>query len=590
MNPLLKNLQIHINNDFEFERLADFVRLSEFDWTSVVEAIATNYGKQFGIPTEVTVDDETITTYPQALPPEFPGTNTSLKKTIYVRKLAELVKTWFPQQALLVDLEKSLSDEIWTEVCEVLLDADWEDFSLSNTDLDEFLKENADISISEESTEKIKLLQRLFHLTDSAIAIAYLIKEGFDSAYKIASMDEDLFVARYGNGIGKPEDAKQIHRLAENYVVEATLNIQAYASDSSTEDDETLPSLPRTVSASAKLAAPKRAPSSNIASERTATRDTVNWAKLFGKINYAKTTEGQSVLSASAYYIDLLKFLKKSGAYNAFTRRRPDYLNLELTKANAEIPMPTIDLGIELLEALVAGPVSANTGFAYPVANNNPKDSKAEELRAEPLPFDYAIGNTTIEKAALQKLAQSVYPISLPLNLDREKAKKILSNLSLHFYNIAETAGITTRELRLDSTQRALMDTDSLPDTSVWELWGLEQYGNKILMPNKVDYVNGSYLNVLCQVSVLLQRSGLTIQDLDVILADSRFNGIRYKPESSEIYQLANIDGYRLVGKESTSFSWDTFFKRFAFDKRHNFLARFHGNTQSVLPQGTNAH
>ena len=164
-----------INNDFEFERLADFVRLSESDWTSVVEAIATNYGKQFGIPTEVTVDDETITTYPQALPPEFPGTNTSLKKTIYVRKLAELVKTWFPQQALLVDLEKSLSDEIWTEVCEVLLDADWEDFSLSNTDLDEFLKENADISISEESTEKIKLLQRLFHLTDSAIAIAYFV-------------------------------------------------------------------------------------------------------------------------------------------------------------------------------------------------------------------------------------------------------------------------------------------------------------------------------------------------------------------------------------------------------------------------------
>lgn len=581
---------------FEFERLADFVRLSESDWTSVVEAIATNYGKQFGIPTEVTVDDETIMTYPQALPPEFPGTNTSLKKTIYVRKLAELIKTWFPQQALLVDLEKKFDDLIasataqteendentgesvsvehdteftnlmqdWKYVCLILQGADWEKFSLSNTDLIEFLEANADISISVDSKKKIQQLQRLFHLTNSAIAIAYLIKEGFDSAYKIASMDEDLFVARYGNGIGKTEDAKQIHRLAENYVVEATLNIQAYASDSSTEDDETLPSLPRTVSASAKLSAPKKTSSTNIASERTATRETVNWTKLFGKINYARATDGQSVLSASAYYIDLLKFLKKSGAYNAFTRRRPDYLNLELTKANAEIPMPTIDLGIELLEALVAGPISASTGFAYPVANNNPKDSKAEELRAEPLPFDYAIGNTTIEKAALQKLTQSVYPISLPLSLDREKAKKILSNLSLHFYNIAESAGITTRELRLDSTQRALIDTDSLPSTSVWELWGLEQYGNKILMPNKVDYVDGSYLNVLCQVSVLLQRSGLTIQDLNVIFADSRFSGVQYKPDSSEIYQLANIDGYRLVSKESTSFSWDSFFKRLA--------------------------
>ena len=583
-------------NDFEFERLADFVRLSESDWVSVVEAVATNYGKQFGIPTEVTVDDETITTYPQALPPEFPGTNTSLKKTIYVRKLAELIKTWFPQQALLVDLEKKFDDFIasataqieetdenagesvsveldtefvnlmqdWKDVCLILQGADWEDFSLSNTDLGEFLKANTDISVSDDSKKKIQQLQRLFHLTDSAIAIVFLVKEGFDSAYKIASMDEDLFVARYGNGIGKTEDAKQIHRLAENYVVEATLNIQAYASDSSTEDDETLPSLPRTVSASVKLAAPKRASSTNIASERTATRDTVNWAKLFGKINYAKATEGQSVLSASAYYIDLLKFLKKSGAYNAFTKRRPDYLNLELTKANAEIPMPTIDLGIELLEALVAGPVSASTGFAYPVANNNPKGSTAEELRAEPLSFDYAIGDTTIEKAALQKLSQSVYPISLPLNLDREKVRKILSNLSLHFYDIAESAGITTRELRLDSTQRDLISTTPLTEIPTWEMWGLNQSGNRVLMPNKNDYIAGSYINVLCNLSIFLQRSGLTIQDLNVILEDSHFHEVKYKAKDSEYYQLANIDGYQFVGRNTEFSGWADFFKKIA--------------------------
>ena len=560
-----------INNDFEFERLADFVRLSESDWTSVVEAIATNYGKQFGIPTEVTVDDETITTYPQALPPEFPGTNTSLKKTIYVRKLAELVKTWFPQQALLVDLEKSLSDEIWTEVCEVLLDADWEDFSLSNTDLDEFLKENADISISEESTEKIKLLQRLFHLTDSAIAIAYLIKEGFDSAYKIASMDEDLFVARYGNGIGKTEDAKQIHRLAENYVVEATLNIQAYASDSSTEDDETLPSLPRTVSASAKLAAPKRASSSNIASERTATRDTVNWAKLFGKINYAKATEGQSILSASAYYIDLLKFLKKSSAYKSFVMRRSDYLDLQLTKANAEIPMPTIDLGIELLECLVAGPVE-NNGFAYPIANNNSSDASAEKLRAEPCPFGETIdveeNGTTVGKKiadlALVKLSESVYPIQLPANFNREKAKKILANLSLHFYDIASIAGADLRELRLDSMQRELISSFPLTEIPTWKLWGLDQTNNRILMPNKVDYVDGGYIDVLCNLSVFLQRSGLTIQDLNVILLDGHFDQVQYKPKDSEYYQLANIDGYHFVARESNFSGWDEFFKKMA--------------------------
>ena len=585
-----------IKNDFEFGRLADFFRLSESDWASVVEAVASNYGKQFGMPTEVTVDDETVTTYPQVLPPEFPGTNTSLKKTIYVRKLAKLIKAWFPQQALLVDLEKKFGDfsvfaseqteetdentgksvsvepdtestnlmQDWKDVCLILQGADWENFSLSNTDLNEFLEANTDISISDDSKKKIQQLQRLFHLTDSAIAIAYLVKEGFDSAYKIASMDEELFVARHGNGLGKTEDAKQIHRLAENYVVEATLNIQAYASDSLTEDDETLPSLPRAVSDSAKLAPPKKASSTNMASERTALRDTVNWAKLFGKINYARATEGQSVLSASAYYIDLLKFLKKSDAYHAFAKRRPDYLNLELTKANAEIPMPTIDLGIELLEALVAGPVNASTGFAYPVANNNPKDSSAEELRAEPLAFDSAIGDTTIEKAALQKLSQSIYPLSLPLNLDREKARKILSNLSLHFYDIAESAGITTRELRLDSTQRDLISTTPLTKIPTWEMWGLNQSGNRVLMPNKNDYITGSYINVLCNLSIFLQRSGLTIQDLNVILEDSRFCEVKYKAKNFEYYQLANIDGYQFVGRETGFSGWAEFFKKVA--------------------------
>ena len=442
----------YTKGNFNFKRFADFVKFTESDWSDIVDAIADNYGLQFGTPKTETVDGTSVITYPQCLPPEFPGTDTELKKVIYVRKLLELIKTWFPQQALFVDLEKKFDDAIilaertsitdetteetvliepdetlidllesWKSLCITLQDSDWDEFSLSNSDLDEFLKQNTELSVSEGNQKLIKQLQRLFHLTDSATAIAYLVEEGFDSAYKIASIDEDSFVAQYGGGLGKTEDAKQIHRLAENYIVEATLNIQAYASDSSTESEDTLPSLPRTVSSRMRLAAPKNRNITNTANERTATRDTVNWAKLFGKINYAKATEGQSILSASAYYIDLLKFLKKSSAYKSFVMRRPDYLDLQLTKANAEIPMPTIDLGIELLECLVAGPVD-NNGFAYPIANNNSSDASAEKLRAEPCPFGETIdveeNGTTVGKKiadlALVKLSESIYPIQLP--------------------------------------------------------------------------------------------------------------------------------------------------------------------------------
>ena len=591
----------YTKGNFNFKRFADFVKFAESDWSDIVDAIADNYGMQFGTPKTETVDGTPVVTYPPCLPPEFPGTNTELKKVIYVRKLLELIKTWFPQQALFVDLEKKfdaamtsaterteITDETtgetitvepdenlidllenWKIICAALQDSDWDEFSLSNSDLDEFLKQNTELSVSEGNQKLIKQLQRLFHLTDSATAIAYLVEEGFDSAYKIASIDEDSFVAQYGNGIGKTEDAQQIHRLAENYVVEATLNIQAYASDSSTESEDTLPSLPRTVSSRMRLAAPKNRNITNIANERTATRDTVNWAKLFGKINYAKATEGQSILSASAYYVDLLKFLKKSSAYGSFTMRRPDYLDLQLTKANAEISMPTIDLGIELLECLVAGPVE-NNGFAYPIANNNPSGASAEKLRAEPCPFNETIdveeNGTTVEKKiadlALARLSESVYPIQLPVNFNREKAKKILANLSLHFYDIASIARADLRELRLDSMQRELITTFPLTEISTWNLWGLDRTNNRVLMPNKVDYVNGGYIDVLRNLSVFLQRSGLTIQDLNVILLDGHFDQVQYKPKDSEYYQLANIDGYRFVARESSFSDWDGFFKK----------------------------
>ncbi|SHH74605.1 hypothetical protein SAMN05720761_12440 [Fibrobacter sp. UWCM] len=592
----------YTKGNFNFKRFADFVKFTESDWSGIVNAIADNYGMQFGTPKTETVDGTPVVTYPQCLPPEFPGTNTELKKVIYVRKLLELIKKWFPQQTLFVDLEKKFGDAIilaertsitdeateetvlvepdgnlinllenWKSLCLTLQDSDWDEFSLSNSDLDEFLKQNTELSVSEGNQKLIKQLQRLFHLTDSATAIAYLVEEGFDSAYKIASIDEDSFVAQYGGGLGKTEDAKQIHRLAENYIVEATLNIQAYASDSSTESEDTLPSLPRTVSSRMRLAAPKNRNITNTANERTATRDTVNWAKLFGKINYAKATEGQSILSASAYYIDLLKFLKKSSAYKSFVMRRPDYLDLQLTKANAEIPMPTIDLGIELLECLVAGPVE-NNGFAYPIANNNSSDASAEKLRAEPCPFGETIdveeNGTTVGKKiadlALVKLSESVYPIQLPANFNREKAKKILANLSLHFYDIASIAGADLRELRLDSMQRELISSFPLTEIPTWKLWGLDQTNNRILMPNKVDYVDGGYIDVLCNLSVFLQRSGLTIQDLNVILLDGHFDQVQYKPKDSEYYQLANIDGYHFVARESNFSGWDEFFKKMA--------------------------
>lgn len=456
-------------------------------------------------------------------------------------------------------------------------------------------------------------LQRLYHLTESAEAITYLINHGFRSAYQISTLSENDFVARHGNGLGKVSEARRIHRLAQNYMAEASLNIQAYVTstveepvdeDFSDEDDEflvpqneqngqeiqneTLRALPRALPKARILKASKSTASTNTARIREATRDTINWAGLFGNVNFTRATQGQSILSASAYYIDLLKFLKKSSAYSMFVGRRPDYLDLQLTKANAEIPMPTIDLGIELLECLVDEDLDRGRK-ARLVANNNPDGVTAAELRAEPIEFKTKIGSS-IDTAACNLLATKIYPFQLPANFSRDKAKKILSNLSLHFYDIAETLELNgndayaCRELRLDFNQRCLVDllsTDAEKQDALaqfnslyntWDLWGLKERANSVLYPDKNYTSAGTYIGILRRVAIFMQRTGFTIQDLNKILANENFSDVCYRSKDPELYQLSNINGYEFAGKTTVvnkkeveiPVDWESFFRKMA--------------------------
>ncbi len=352
--------------------------------------------------------------------------------------------------------------------------------------------------------------------------------------------------------------------------------------------NETLQVLPRPLSKTRVLATSKSAVNTNTAKIREATHDTINWVGLFGNINFTRATQGQSILSASAYYIDLLKFLKKSSAYRVFVARRPDYLDLQLTKANAEIPMPTIDLGIELLESLVAGALDPSEK-AKPIANNNPNDITAAELRAEPLEFINAQGES-IDEAAAVLLANSIYPFQLPANFSRDKAKKIFSNLSLHFYDIAEALELNgngtnaCRELRLDFKQRCLVDLlnadaekqEALSQFnslySSWDLWGLKEQSNSVLSPDKNYTSAGTYIGILRRVAIFMQRTGFTIQDLNEILANENFKDVCCRPKDSKLYQLSNINGYEFAGKKITTdgkeveiaVDWDSFFRKMA--------------------------
>ena len=96
---------------------------------------------------------------------------------------------------------------------------------------------------------------------------------------------------------------------------------------------------------------------------------------LFGPLDSCACEDCLSVLSPSAYFVDLMKFVERSGpALDALLLRRPDILDLELSCDNSEIEIPYLDLVNETLENAVALPITiqlpAGTSASAEMAKN----------------------------------------------------------------------------------------------------------------------------------------------------------------------------------------------------------------------------
>ena len=510
---------------------------------------------------------------PLALPlDQFPGTTREEQKKIAVRTLNERLKKKFSQERFEREIEApfpfieeiphgnednanlteeqikernaAIDNNEWHTAIEKI--REWTDFDLNASDLDLFLETHS-TKVSSGVAEKIRTIQRLFRLTDNPEAINYLIRNGFYSAAKIALVDEERFVAEHGLGLGNKEQASDIHRLAKNFVAEATLDIERYHA-SLNESDATILSLPRGFQGEQASA---NSAQTNVARQRLQSKNYANWKTLFGTVNRNSGTENQSILSASAYLLDLLEFLKQGRAYDRFIGRRPDIKDLLMTKANAETSLPTIDLAIELMESLLAK--SSVQEKVAPLCNQTPDDATAENLRAVPCRGDpsVSVAGQDVEKLALSALANKCYPMYLPKNLERERVSRILKNLSLDFSTIARKLHKTENaSLLLDANQRKTLETSSQESDVPYALWGLEDYGNiNVFFPDKSRRIEKAtyWYEVLCNLAFVLDRADLTYDEFAEIFKSSVFqnSGAEIKADS-EAFQLADVNGYRI--------------------------------------------
>ena len=530
----------------------------------------------------------------------FPGTSANEQKQIAIRTLKERLRAKFPQAELKLNLSEAFSsddsEKPWKVLVWKLQSEPWTDFDLNASDLKVFLKKSAaahaqddgipEATASDDEKEKIKILQRLFRLTNDPQAIAYLVRNDFDSASKIALSDEESFVAKHGLGMGDKELATNIHRLAKNFVANATLDVERYHGNLN-ESDNAILSLPRGLQnesspmQSRSSGRNARSVGNNVAKRRLQNKDYANWKNLFGLINRNSGIQNQSILSPSAYLLDLLEFLKQGQAYAKFIGRRPDILALKMTKANAEVSLPTIDLAIELLESLIAK--SSANQKALPLCNQTPEKATVEDLRANPCLWTAEVSGMDIETIAMKALGEKIYPMSLPQNFDRMRVSEIFANLSLDESSVArKLRKVETENACEDAWKATLLLKGYAPELlssdrnenpqPVWELWGLTENDNEgLFFPDKsrqIESKDRKWYRVLSYLAFVLDRARLTYEEFAEILTSPVFenSGVAVHADS-ESFQLSDVGGYRILFAANAD-EEDFFFKLSVFVRR----------------------
>ncbi|MGI0486557.1 neuraminidase-like domain-containing protein [Pantanalinema rosaneae CENA516] len=351
----------------------------------------------------------------------------------------------------------------------------------------------ADATLLQEKATRLEKdltsLQRLLRIAPCSEAV-HLLSQGHTSARSIATMSQESFVQQMVEA-GKPADeqdraflqeqAKVIHRRAARQFSKAL----AIATTLSPQLQQISPSAVSGLGAGRKKPASGNAGGAGSTGSGTETHpnppelpEGANLESLFGPQTSCLAPPSQSVLGTGAYLVDLLEMLKNNGGVpnvqEVLLKRRPDIAELELSAANAETPVPYIDLVIELLEQKVTS-----------VPDYYPQTTwTAEELAALP---------EHLNSRAYDTLANAVFPWSLPFNFTQAETAIYLADLGLSRDKLircfrSQSLANQHRQTILDSTLAylGLSTTERQIITAVLEVRLCLQIDPAILLPRLV--------------------------------------------------------------------------------------------------------
>ncbi len=334
---------------------------------------------------------------------------------------------------------------------------------------------------AQSAIDQLETLQRMLPFAPSVQSMESLLESGLSTASSVSRLSEAAFANSFEQDFGDRALAQAAHRSATRLAGTATL----MAGDLYTRLRRILP---RALSHAG--AAPD---------------DIANLPELFGPQDLCVCAECQSQTSPAAYLVDLLAFLDPPALPGApatplsvLLARRPDLAELPLSCENSGQLLPLIDLINELLESFVVN------GRSMGSAAHDSAGTTQAERRARP--------QFTLE-GAYSKLAEGVFPFSLPFHRHLEDARASLTRLGIPRLHLLESLAVDERgrrisseALQLSSRQRGVI-VGELPDIQLHQFYGF-------------DRAEG--LSRLNSVSELLERTRLDFAGL-LELFDTRW-------------------------------------------------------------------
>jgi hypothetical protein len=209
-------------------------------------------------------------------------------------------------------------------------------------------------------------LQRLFWLTDDApvqyAAMRRLIDDGLDSAQAIASMGVESFCSRYPENPGEVGNPRAVHAKAAHRAAMAMALFAKHSPQYNAVEVAAIgPSGAVAAQAAGEATSNGRKSPAVLRGNGGGGPSIPDWEKLFGALNRCQCEHCRSVLSPSAFLVDLLHQLKElqltgpgnKTALDVLRERRPDIVEIPLTCANVDTTLPYVDLVNEVLEAAI---------------------------------------------------------------------------------------------------------------------------------------------------------------------------------------------------------------------------------------------